>query len=68
MPKLNAPCYICKNKQIGCHDKCEIYKMYTEELERMRDNKRIVKGLWTSDLAVSRGEYLRRCKYRASGY
>lgn len=26
----NAPCKDCRNRQLGCHGKCELYQRYLE--------------------------------------
>ena len=33
---INAPCKECKERNVGCHDKCEIYKDYTKERKKER--------------------------------
>lgn len=29
------PCKDCKDRKIGCHGKCELYKKYRDELDKL---------------------------------
>lgn len=35
--KPNAPCKDCKERHVGCHAECEMYKEYAEENRRRHD-------------------------------
>lgn len=43
----SVPCYECPDRYVGCHAKCERYKMF----DRMRNDKReaALKGLEVQD-------------------
>ena len=34
-----APCHGCKERYLGCHDHCEGYKAYKEDIEHTRTSK-----------------------------
>ena len=36
--KVNSPCKDCKNRFLGCHSKCEGYKIYKEELTSLQED------------------------------
>lgn len=31
------PCKDCKDRKIGCHGKCELYKKYRDELDKLNE-------------------------------
>ena len=33
---MTSPCYDCKQRTVGCHSKCDLYKEFTQELERVK--------------------------------
>jgi hypothetical protein len=41
--KERSPCLGCKDREVGCHGRCEIYKAWTERheeyLKRVREQK-----------------------------
>lgn len=48
---IKAPCMDCRNRQIGCHGKCELYKHYQEEkrkektiMKKFRDEENHMRG------------------------
>jgi len=34
-------CVRCKDRIIGCHSNCEYYKKYKQEMEKIRQNKKM---------------------------
>ena len=34
-----APCKDCTKRELGCHDRCDDYKLFKAELERVRKNR-----------------------------
>lgn len=34
---LTAPCENCNKRHLGCHADCKVYKAYTDELKRLRE-------------------------------
>ena len=42
-----SPCKDCKDRYIGCHDKCVLYAEWKAEIERVKEEKRKYnKMLW----------------------
>jgi hypothetical protein len=37
------PCYQCKDRYPACHDKCNKYKEFKKEKERVRNNRQSFK-------------------------
>lgn len=42
MKKYNS-CLNCNHRHLGCHGTCEDYKKYKEELERIKQNKKLAR-------------------------
>lgn len=38
--KKDNPCFECKDRKIGCHGKCNLYKNFKERLEELRIKER----------------------------
>ena len=36
MYNVMAPCKGCQDRQLACHDRCDKYKIYKEEINRIR--------------------------------
>ena len=36
MSKLDAPCYKCEERHLGCHSSCERYGEYAKAMEEVR--------------------------------
>ena len=36
---VNCPCQGCKDREVGCHGKCEKYKEYKKEIEDYKTKK-----------------------------
>lgn len=34
---IDAPCRNCKDRVLGCHDKCERYSAYRKRLDEIRE-------------------------------
>lgn len=34
---MNAPCWNCQDRSIGCHGKCDRYKTYKQQSDQRRD-------------------------------
>lgn len=34
---MTCPCRDCKEREVGCHGYCELYKIWSEENERLRN-------------------------------
>lgn len=41
----NIPCYECKNRELGCHDRCEAYLKYRAEKDRTNELIRVCKSV-----------------------
>lgn len=39
MINMKTPCMTCKHRELGCHGKCDDYKAYKEELDRIKKLK-----------------------------
>lgn len=37
---MNAPCYNCDERYIGCHDSCEKYREYKSKVGEINQKKR----------------------------
>lgn len=37
---MKNSCINCKYRKIGCHNKCDSYKKYKEEIERINKNRK----------------------------
>lgn len=35
---VNNPCKDCTKREIGCHDRCDDYKAFKDEMNRIKDN------------------------------
>ena len=44
MPKLNAPCYKCSDRSLGCQSSCEKYKDYKNKISELNDAKMKARG------------------------
>ena len=40
----NAPCMCCKNKNIGCHSQCNVYKVWKKQNDDAREKMRNCKA------------------------
>ena len=38
--KDKNPCYSCKERRIGCHSKCDKYRIFREELAKFRKEQK----------------------------
>ena len=36
----NAPCYKCKDRHTACHDTCERFEKFHDEMERIKEERR----------------------------
>lgn len=35
---MTAPCKNCKDRYLGCHDHCDKYKAFKEEIKKLRNS------------------------------
>lgn len=42
--RMNVPCRNCKEREEGCHSKCERYSAFKEEVERIRKTEKKAKA------------------------
>lgn len=56
----NGPCKDCPDRFIGCHDECEKYKSFREELERCK--KIMIKEIESRRCSVERSVKLKEFK------
>lgn len=55
---MKAPCHNCKERDGGCHDKCNLYREYKEHREEIRRRRSL-----DSDLrAYGFDQYIKRKK------
>lgn len=63
MKKPQAPCLGCKDREVGCHSKCERYKEYAELAKKNREIRREMGDKeYTSRPKISQTEWKRRTK------
>jgi len=43
--KLKSPCFKCKERFVGCHSKCERYKKYRSEYDKLNKKEKREKML-----------------------
>ena len=56
-----SPCKDCEKRELGCHSRCEAYRLYNEENERKR-NERLIQSK-ISDLRMNNiGKAIKRKK------
>ena len=41
LPKKDNPCYECTERKLGCHSKCEKYKIFRIKIEEMRNKEKL---------------------------
>ena len=52
---MNCVCYQCKDRQLGCHSKCEKYKEYKETRDKERE---YLKSLQNYPLTIPEAQVL----------
>ena len=59
---MNAPCYNCQERKVGCHSGCERYLVYAEERDRERQDRLNARGLkgMAADHAISNEKFRKR--------
>ena len=45
MRSKEGPCYLCPDRTMGCHSKCELYIEYSKKLEKEKEEIRKEKKL-----------------------
>ena len=38
--KLKSPCFKCTERRVGCHSKCDRYKKYRTEYDKLNDKEK----------------------------
>ena len=56
---MNAPCKGCEYREVACHVKCPLYRMYKRKKER--ETKQ---GLMHSDVSAYVGDNVRKIRHR----
>lgn len=44
--KMHESCYYCTKRHVGCHDKCEKYKAFKENLDREKELRKEGRGAY----------------------
>ena len=48
--RITAPCKDCKDRHIGCHSDCELYKEFQRRNEELNKRKRFENGLHSYEM------------------
>jgi len=38
--RVKSPCLKCEDRELGCHDRCEKYKAFKDELQFIKDKRK----------------------------
>lgn len=55
---MDAPCYRCADRKLGCHSECSKYRRYDEENKKNRKER----AMFNITSAASRDRLDRHCK------
>lgn len=66
---MNAPCFLCDDREVGCHTKCSRYVEFRKHMDKAMEQRELERkavefGFWQREHSLNRIKKYKNCDKR----